>query len=279
MIDLHCHTTCSDGTLTPAELIAEAGVRGITTLAITDHDTLDAYDRLPPVLDVAELIRGIELSIDFPSGTFHLLGYLVDPHEPRLLATVEQLQAWRSERNELILDKLVDAGLPINADDMAALAEAGQVGRPHLARLLMRRGAVTSVQEAFDRYLAAGQPCYVPKSRLDLPTALDLLHGAGGAAVLAHPYQLKLSDADLTSHVAEWARRGLDGIEVYYPVHTPAMLEFYDSLADAHGLVRTGGSDFHGALKPSIILGELGHELPPDEVILEPLRAAAERWR
>ena len=276
MIDLHAHTTCSDGTATVAELLQLAVDTGLSTLAITDHDTVAGCLLAAPP-DGLKVIHGVELSAEH-EGTCHLLGYLIDPHSPCWDQTGGRLRRWRDERNVMIIEKLQGLGLPIDLESVRSLAGDAVIGRPHMARVLLERGAVESVKDAFNKYLATGMPAYVPRRRLSPSDSIGLIHQAGGAAVLAHPYQLRLDDEALAKTVADLAGAGLDGIEVYYSQHTPEMVEQYGRLADRHGLIRTCGSDYHGAVKPGLELGDVGPERPEDKAILGPLRMAAGRW-
>jgi predicted metal-dependent phosphoesterase TrpH len=281
MIDLQLHTTCSDGSYSAAELVAAVQAAGLAAFSITDHDTVAAYDD-PAVATLrgsAALVPGIELSCDMVHGTFDLLGYFLDVEHPRLRGTLAGLQAWRAQRGELMVEQMRQAGLPITLAEVRELAGAGQIGRPHLARVLVRNGAVDTVQEAFNRWLHDDSPFYVPKKELPPAEAIDLVHAAGGAAVLAHPYQTRLAGAELAQAVRGWRAAGLDGLEVYYSQHTPAMIAEYAALADELGLCVSAGSDFHGVTKPHIAIGGVAPGAPPDEVILDGLRAAAARWR
>ncbi len=277
-LDLHVHTTCSDGTVPPGELLALARAEGLDLISVCDHDTVAAYAELGLDGDRPAVLPGIELSVEFPGGTFHLLGYGLDPGHPELVERLAELAAWRGERNRRMIELLQAEGIAITEEELFAIAE-GVPGRPHMARLMVAQGAVADVQEAFDRYLAQGRPCYVPKSRLEPADGIALVHAAGGAAVLAHPYQLRLSDEELAAAVAICAALGLDGIECYYPQHSGTMTRLYESLAAKYGLCRTGGSDYHGAVKPSVRLGHVAGRIPDPEALLAELRAAAERYR
>lgn len=276
MIDLHAHTTSSDGTATVPDLLQLAVDTGLSTVAITDHDTVAGCLLAEPP-DGLDVIFGVELSAEHV-GTCHLLGYLVDPRHRCWGETGARLRQWRDERNVQIIEKLQALGLPIDLASVQELAGDAVIGRPHMARVLLERGAVESVKDAFDRYLANGGPAYVPRRRLSPRDSIALIHEAGGAAVLAHPYQLRLDDAALAATVASLVAAGLDGLEVYYSQHTPEMVAAYGDLADAHGLLRTCGSDYHGDSKPGLLLGNVGPVRPDDDTILPPLRAAAERW-
>ncbi|HAZ64965.1 MAG TPA: hypothetical protein DCZ72_15330 [Armatimonadetes bacterium] len=277
MVDLHSHTVHSDGTLTPTELLALADARGLQTIAITDHDQLDAYDDLPATPPRVELVVGVELSLTWPRGNLHLLGYHIDPANPALRATLRDLRAARVERNEEMVARLRAAGFDVSLEQLAALAGRAHIGRPHMAQALVDLGAVGSIAEAFHRYLADDSPLYVPRRDLSFAEGIELIHGAGGVAVLAHPAQTRLGERDLADAVVRWARDGLDGLEVWYPSHTPRQRRAYRDLARRLQLIATAGSDFHGATKPGIELGQPGGR-PPAEQIRADLAAAAARY-
>ncbi|MCC7493083.1 MAG: PHP domain-containing protein [Fimbriimonadaceae bacterium] len=279
MIDLHTHTTCSDGTDRPAELLAAAAAAGLRAVAITDHDTVAAYQQVAPGGSAPELIAGVEMSCDLEPAMLDVLGYHVEPQHPVLQTTLRALHDWREERNVQIGARLQALGLPADYAAARALAGDGELGRPHFARVLLQRGAVESISEAFDRWLGSGKPAYLPKSRLTIGEAIDSIHAAGGAAVVAHPCFLRLADTALARQLREWRSLGLDGLEVHYPEHTARQRQLYAELATALGLLITVGSDYHGSIKPQITLGGLYPPLPADEAVLDPLRAAAERWR
>lgn len=281
MIDLHCHTTCSDGSDPPAALVRLAAEAGIRHLSITDHDTTAAYDQAEPAAGALglELLVGVELSLDFAGGTFHLLGYLIDRSCPALVGALARVQEWRATRNVRMVERLAAMGLPIDQAGVEGVAAGGQIGRPHLARVLVDRGAAATVAEAFERYLGRDSPAYVPRPRLSPAEGIALVHAAGGVAVLAHPYQLRLGDAALRENLRTWSELGLDGVEVYYSRHTPMMVEQYLGLAREFDLVVTGGSDYHGLAKPDIALGDLPAGVPPATELLAGLQRAAEKWR
>ncbi len=234
MIDLHAHTTSSDGTASVPELLQLAVDTGLTTVAITDHDTVAGCLLAQPPAGL-EFIPGVELSAEHV-GTCHLLGYHIDPRARCWDETGALLRQWRDERNVLIIERLRALGLPIDLASVEALAGDAVIGRPHMARVLLERGAVESVKDAFTRYLASDRPAYVPRRRLSPADSIALIHQAGGAVVLAHPYQLRLDDHALAATVSELVADGLDGLEVYYSQHTPVQVACYASLADAHGL-------------------------------------------
>jgi hypothetical protein len=242
--DLHTHTTYSDGRATPAELVEAAEARGLSALAVTDHDTVDAW---PDVQAAArrcgiELLTGVELSVVDDGEEVHLLGYGFRPDDPGLTDHLAQYRAVRRERAEQIVERLQAEGVAIAFADVARqVAEQGVFGRPHVAAALVEGGHVASTGEAFRKYLQQGEAAYVAKPEFPAHKALSLLHEAGGIGVLAHP-------GHHTSHalVKRLIRAGLDGIEVAHPSHDRHLVEYYRRLARDYDLVETGGSDYHG---------------------------------
>jgi 3',5'-nucleoside bisphosphate phosphatase len=277
VIDLHAHTTASDGSLTPTELVALARECGLSALGVTDHDTVGGLEEAigaGPAAGV-EVVPGIELSVDYPHGQFHLLGYLIEPQSPALRERLTALQENRRTRNTRMLERLQALGLPLTREDVVREAGGGQIGRPHMALALVRKGVVASTQEAFDRYLADGRPGHVPKLKLPPEAAIPLIHAAGGKAVLAHPFSLRFPDESaFDAEIARLRDAGLDGLEAYYSQHSPVQTARFLALADRLGLRVTGGSDFHGRSKPHVHLGVVhdGQALP--EELLERLRGS-----
>lgn len=276
LIDLHAHTVYSDGSATPGELVAGAAEQGAAAVAITDHDTVEglAEGREAASRLGLEFINGIEVSAEFSPGTMHILGYYIDDRHPGLLSTLEHLRRARELRNPRIAARLQALGLEVSYDEVAELAGNEVVGRPHFARVMIEKGFAASMQDAFDRFLAKGAPAYVEKERPSPRDAIELIHAAGGVAVLAHPYQLKLDSAEEVERaVTELVGLGLDGIEAIYSRHTPEQRERYSSLAARLGLLLTGGSDYHGSYKPDIgIVRGLGDLEVPYE-LLNPIKA------
>jgi predicted metal-dependent phosphoesterase TrpH len=277
-IDLHAHTTASDGSLSPTELVEQAWEAGLAALAVTDHDTIGGLDeaRGAAAIHGIDFVTGVELSVEDDGGRFHLLGYLFDPHHAELTETLAGIRVSRARRNELMAVRMAELGLPVTMDDVRA--EAGDKGeviaRPHFARALLKHGIVSSVQDAFDRYLATGKPLYLPKDVLTPHDAIALLHRAGGLAVMAHPGLVPLSEAALATRVAELAANdGMDGIEAFYSQHTPEQTERFLALARDNGLLVTGGSDFHGLAKLHIRLGVVYHGAPAPARLLSEMRA------
>ncbi|MCS6886462.1 MAG: PHP domain-containing protein [Acidobacteriota bacterium] len=270
MIDLHLHTTASDGSLTPRELVARAARIGVTAIAITDHDTTEGLQeaRQYAAYFNLEVVAGVEISAEY-EGTMHILGYFIDPKCETLQNRLEQMRAARKVRNPQIVEKLRSLGLKISLDEVIAVSGNKQVvGRPHFARVMLEKGYVKSIEEAFEKYLKKGAPAYVPKERLCPKAAIETIHAAGGVAVLAHPYQLKLPAHTLQTVVAELVTFGLDGIEAIYSRHSQQQTEFYTELAKRYDLLITGGSDFHGAVKPDIEIGlGLGNLCVPEKIL------------
>lgn len=243
LFDLHVHTTASDGTWTPAEVVREAALRGLAGVGITDHDTVAGIPeaRAEAARMGIAVVPGVELGAEHRGEEVHVLGYFVDPLHPALQDTLNRLQAGRRMRMEGMLARLAQVGIPVSARRLEELAAGGVPGRAHVARLLVEAGHVGSVEEAFTRYLEPGRPGYVARERLSPPQAVRVIREAGGCAVLAHPGLLG-DDAFIPELVAA----GLNGIEAYYPEHDPRAVEKYEHLARKLGLIVTGGSDCHG---------------------------------
>jgi predicted metal-dependent phosphoesterase TrpH len=278
VIDLHTHTTHSDGSASPEELIARASAKGARSIAITDHDTVDAFAEARAAADLfgIEFVPGIEISADFSPGTMHILGYLVDGESAALQQKLATLKNAREERNPEIARRLEGLGFDVSYDEVARLAGNKVVGRPHFASLLVKKGYVRNIQDAFDTLLKKGAPAYVEKERLSPGDSIELIHRAGGIAVLAHPYQLKLSSYQAADElVAELAAFGLDGIEAIYSRHSPAERSTYSEIALRHRLLVTGGSDYHGSYKPDIDLVTGLGDLEVPYALLEALEARA----
>ena len=243
-VDLHTHTTASDGTLPPEALVREAVRHGVRVLAVTDHDSTEGLPaalaearRQPPL----EIVPGLEINCDVPGAEVHVLGYCVDWEAAWFQAFLREQRAERRARVVRIAGRLAELGMPIDADEVFALVQEGAAGRPHVARVMVARGYVKSVREAFDRYLHAGGPAHVPRRRLTPAEAVGVIRRARGVPVLAHP---GLADQD--ELVPGLVAAGLEGIECYYPEHSAARTAHYVELCREHGLVATGGSDFHG---------------------------------
>lgn len=280
-IDLHTHSLVSDGTYTPAELVRYAKGKGLRAIALTDHDRIDGIEEAEAVGGEVgvEVIPGLELSADFPEGAMHFLGLFIDRTSPSFRRRLAVFQAARRERNPKIVKKLQEMGFKITEEEVAAAAGGGQAGRPHFARVLMEKGYVHSIAEAFERYIGDGGPAYVKKPQPSPEACIALIHEANGVAVLAHPNTLRLPVERLGALLERLAKAGLDGIEVYYSTHTPEETIRYERLADAWNLAKTGGSDFHGKHKPQIDLGIGRGSLHVPYALLEELRRRKKRKR
>ena len=278
MIDLHVHSTFSDGSLTPEELVQIASESGLSAMALTDHDCTDGIDRFLAACaktvdgDNGGLvgIAGVELSADVDKGTMHILGYCMDHKDVAFQEALLKIREGRSDRNLKIVKRLNDLGLELTWDEVAAFAGEDVVGRPHFAMALIARGYVKTKQQAFDQYLANGKPGYVDRFRFSPSDSIDAILGAGGVPVLAHPSTLGLSSRDLRKLIGELKEQGLGGLEVYYSEHSPEVRRRYGKWAKEFGLLAVGGSDFHGALNPKINIGVgFGALNVPDEIAVE----------
>jgi len=241
--DLHIHSQHSDGTNTPEEIVGMAAAAGLKTIALTDHDNIDGIEQATEAGRGAgvEVIPGIEFTTESPRAEVHMLGYFIDPNSQRLVEMLSKIQGGRVRRISKIVQKLNKLGIELEADDVFELSGKKAPGRPHVARALIKRGAVGSVKEAFDRYLDARSPAYVPHYKLTPTEAIGLIKAAGGIPVFAHP---AISRSD--ELIPQLVEAGLRGLEVYYPGYRPEQIEHYLALAGKHGLLLTGGSDFHG---------------------------------
>lgn len=277
-VDLHCHSTASDGTLPPAQVVRLAVDRGLSALALTDHDTIDGVAEAAAQANQLGLdfLPGIEISAEFPHpGTLHLLGYGVDPQSQVLRDLTTTLLAGRDKRNPKIVARLNELGIRVTMQEWEDEARGNVLGRPHLAAILQRKGYVNSVKEAFNKYLGQGAPAYADKERLSPQRAIEMVLECGGIPVLAHPIQLRANnDAELERIVQELVDHGLAGIEVIHSDHDADNVQKCDALAGRFGLLRTGGSDFHGANK-QIELGIANGRRVPREWFDALLAAAA----
>lgn len=272
-IDLHLHTTASDGQHTPAEVISLARRHRLDVIAITDHDTTEGLSQAQTVANgLPVIIPGIELSAEDEDGDVHMLGYFIDVAVAPFQAQLQQFREQRLNRGQRMVERLAELGMPVAWDRVAAIAAEAAIGRPHVARAMVEAGYVTSVREAFDRFLHNGGPAYVSRYRLSPKQAIELIHSAGGVAVLAHPGLLPNYRA-----VVEWlVPIGLDGVEVYHPENDESTRLNLSGLAKQFDLIVTGGSDFHGeALKEGAHPGSTN---PPPECVAA-LRARSSAYR
>ncbi len=270
-VDLHLHSYYSDGTSSPAELIQMAADSGLRGVALSDHDTLEGIDEFLASgreMDM-EIIPGLEVSATHRDLSLHILGYGIDHTAPQLLEWLTRLQQGRNERNHRIIKKLQDMGHTIQIEELDTISRHGQTGRPHIARLLRNKGIVQSNNDAFTLYLRKGAPAWVSRFSYSAAESIDMIHRAGGIAVLAHPGILENYTRALSLVVADLVERGLDGIEAYYPTHSPSMQTKMISLARKYELVLTGGSDYHGTQRNfSAMAGKNNGFCPPDSILL-----------
>jgi predicted metal-dependent phosphoesterase TrpH len=275
MIDLHTHSTVSDGSDAPADIPTLAAEAGCTAVALTDHDRLDGVPEAAATAAAlgVELVPGCELSCEVSKGTMHVLVYFVEPGEGPLQDELVRLQEARDTRNQRMAAKLAgELGLPITLEEIEEEAGGRGVGRPHVAAVLVRKGVASSVQDAFDRFLAKGQAGYVDKDRLLPADALHLARASGGVPVLAHPRSLELEPAPLEAAVAELTELGLSGLEAIYGRYDPGQRAGLAALAARLGLAVTGGSDHHGTYKPDLRVGTGRGDLEVPDQALEDLR-------
>ena len=275
-VDLHMHTTHSDGTFTPRGLVRHAKEKGLTCISVTDHDTMSSFEECAEETKKLgiELIPGIEISAQFEPGTLHILGFFLDPSQPRLRATLESIQKARKERNPQIIDRLNRLGIEITLKEVEAESGGKQIGRPHFAKVLFKKGMVKSMDEAFEKYLSKGKSAYIDKRRLSSKDAIQRIRDAGGIAVVAHPKQMKLDEKSLTSEFKRLVDEGLGGIEAYNSCQSPKEAEQYRRIAKRFNLFVTGGSDFHGANKPDVTLGVIGNGAELDYQVVKEMKAS-----
>jgi 3',5'-nucleoside bisphosphate phosphatase len=274
-VDLHIHSHYSDGSQSVREIIHRAHKKKLKAISITDHDTI-AQNR--EALEEGrkkklEVITGVEVSAEYEPGTLHILGYFFDRENTELYEMLERFKNARDDRNPQIVQKLNELGIPLEYEDVLREASGIAVGRPHIARAMLKKGFVQSMGEAFDKYLSKGKPAYVNRDRLSAEEIIMVLQRSGGLAVLAHPFELKLENMDeLDKLVGELITKGLQGIEVYSSCHSLEKIKDYEQLADKYNLLRTGGSDYHGDNKPKVDIGFVGEGIELSYEIVERMK-------
>jgi predicted metal-dependent phosphoesterase TrpH len=272
LIDLHSHTDRSDGTFTPEELVAEAKRVGLHALAITDHDTFAGYDAARPHAEASglELICGIELSTRYQGQSVHLLGYFLNqPPSEEFRKWLDYMLEMRRDRNRRLITKLQSLGVNITLEDVETVGRT-LTGRPHFARVLVEKGYAKDIQNAFDLYLDESARAFVQRQEVSMEEALERIRKCGGVPSMAHPVRVAKNNWEkLEAYAGDLAGSGLRAIEVYHSDHSPENVAFYRSLAERLGLGMTGGSDFHGSVKPNIALGtgKYGNLRVPDELV------------
>jgi predicted metal-dependent phosphoesterase TrpH len=244
-VDLHTHSTASDGKLTPEEVVRKAAALGIKYLALTDHDTVDG---IIPAIETARafprltFIPGVEVSTDVPEGEIHVLGYFIDYTSPELTARLKRFRDSREGRARGIVDKLAGLGIDIDYRRVLEIAGEGSIGRPHIAQAMLEKGYISNFKEAFDKYIGREGPAYVEREKMTPEEAVALILRSGGIPVLAHPFTV----TDPEVRAAELKKAGLVGIEAYYKDNTPEVTEATLKIAKDNGLIATGGTDYHG---------------------------------
>ncbi len=282
MIDLQLHSTASDGSFSPADLVFQAKEIGLTAIALTDHDTVSG---VPEFMDAGRragihVVPGVEISVDTPlpnHGHMHILGLFIDPQSAGLIDKLEYLQTERNRRADKILEKLHGLGLSVTREELLAEAGEGSIGRPHIARIMVRRNFVGTIADAFEKYLKKGGPAYVDKVKLGEEDAIALIKDAGGLAILAHPHLMNFDTFEGTREkILALREMGLDGFEVHYSGMPQEYSEKLLALASEYDLAVSGGSDFHGENKEGIHMGTgTGNLDIPDSVYFQLLN----RWQ
>ncbi len=260
-IDLHLHTTLSDGALTPAELLDKVRAASLAAFAVADHDTVEGYRQMRTLLVKGdpELVTGLELSVSVNGSDLHMLAYLFDPDYDELAETLGRFQEARNLRGDKMVKKLNEQGLNLRFEAVLKAANGSAIGRPHIAEAMVKQGLVGSFEEAFRKHIGDHRPAYIPKSMISPEEAISLIHRAGGLAVLAHPYI-----NDMHRFVPSLVQQGLDGLEVYHYSNNLQQVQELKRLAARHNLLTTGGSDFHGRQEHE---GEIGAYQVPIEYL------------
>lgn len=280
IIDLHTHSTCSDGSMSPEELVSHAKTEGLRALALTDHDTVDGLARAQEAAKALDLefIPGIEFSVVSQRET-HIVGLYIDPQEPGFAAALEGIRQERLHRNLMTQERLAALGFPISLEEVRAESHGPLIGRAHFAKVMVKKGFAPSVKEAFRLYLAAGKPAYCPVKALNAQECIRIIKAAGGVAVAAHLHHIGKEGKDLEDYLLELKGYGLDAVEGLYSEYSPEMTQQYQALAKKLGLLLSGGSDFHGSMKPHIAIGKGMGDLAVPYSFLEELKARASTKR
>ena len=276
LIDLHVHTTASDGTLSPSEAVMLAHSLGLSAIAVTDHDTADGVvEAMEKGAEMGmELVPGIELSVDYRGYGVHILGYFIDPENESLRALLDWVVWERERRNGEIAAAMASDGLDISLEYMHALFPEAVIGRPHFAAALVEKGIVTSVAEGFAKYLNRGGRYYRKRQYIPMDMAFDVMRKTGAKAVFAHPLQYRFSHDELLELTETLVDCGVVGMECIYSLYSPEQTEYLKSIAGKYGLCVTGGSDFHGEGKPYIQIGSGCGDMEVPYELLEKLKNA-----
>lgn len=271
-IDLHTHSTFSDGTFTPSQLVKYAEEKGLKAFALTDHDTTEGVKEAKSIETNVEVISGVEISTRYDKKEIHIVGLYVNENDADLNKQLKYYREKRVTRNFEILKKLNSLGVDITIDDVKESCTGDVISRAHIAKALVSKGFVGSYTEAFDRYLGDNKCAYVPRETLNYEESMELITKAGGVPVLAHPLLYKMSDTNLENMMVKLRQKGLKAVEVYYSTHSNSDTQHIMAMANRVGLIYSGGSDFHGATKPKIDMGTGMGKLAVPYEILEKIR-------
>ena len=280
-IDLHIHTTASDGTDLPAEAVEKARDAGLEAIAVTDHDAVAGVPEAVAAGEAlgVEVVPGIEVSSDYRDNNIHILDYFIDPGAPALRTVLDWVHAEGAERNRILVDRMAADGIDISLEDLEREYPGAVLGRPHMAEHLMRKGYVSSVREGFERYVGEGGKYYLPKRRISVERAVEIIHAAGGVAVLAHPLQYRYPLDEVTALIACAKELGAEAMECFYSGYSAEEEAWLLEKAGEFGLGVTGGSDYHGSRKTEIRLGVGTGRLNVPYSVLEELKALRARKR
>ncbi len=271
-IDLHIHSTFSDGTFTPLQLVKYAEEKGLKAFALTDHDTTEGVKEAKSIETNVEVISGVEISTRYDKKEIHIVGLYVNENDADLNKQLKYYREKRVTRNFEILEKLNSLGVNITIDDVKESCTGDVISRAHIAKALVSKGFVGSYTEAFDRYLGDNKCAYVPRETLNYEESMELITKAGGVPVLAHPLLYKMSDTNLENMMVKLRQKGLKAVEVYYSTHSNSDTQHIMAMANRVGLIYSGGSDFHGSTKPKIDMGTGMGKLAVPYEILEKIR-------
>ena len=277
-IDLHTHSTCSDGSFSPAGLMRHAKEAGLSAVALTDHDCTDGLDeaRREAARIGLEFVAGVELSVISDAET-HIVGLFIDENEPELRKALGRIRLERKNRNAATQNNLAAAGIDVSLEEARAEAGGDLIGRAHFAKVMVKKGFAESVKDAFERFLAPGRPGFAPIAGLSAEEGIALIKNAGGTAVAAHLHHTKKEGAELEAYLKELKGFGLDAVEGFYSEYTPEMSAEYRALAERLGLALSGGTDFHGVMKPHIAIGKGFGDLGVPYYLLEELKRRSGR--
>lgn len=273
-VDLHTHTTFSDGTFTPKELVEYAVKKNLSAIAITDHDVTDGLNQAEYYGNKLgiEVIPGIEVSTDYEGTEVHIVGLFIDRYNSSMNKALEDMRVKRTQRNHNVAEKLQALGLNVEYADFEKAADGAIITRAHIAKALLAKGYVGYIGEAFERFIGDGKPAYIKREVFSWQDTINMINNARGTAIMAHPLLYKFSKKRLEQTLSVMAKYGLRGVETYYSTHTPSDTKYIKSLAEKYRLKLSGGSDFHGSNKPKLDLGTGYGDLIVPYYVLENLK-------